>query len=76
MQSPNDTIGNRIIDLLACSAVTLPTAPPRTPMCMCILVFLLMTQCGVIILDLQRKQSPPSSTLKEAIGSSETSVTK
>ena len=28
----NDTIGNRIRDLPACSAVRQPTAPPRAPM--------------------------------------------
>jgi len=31
MKNSNDTIGNRTLDLLACSAVPQPTAPPRTP---------------------------------------------
>ena len=31
MKNSNDTIGNRTHDLLACSAVPQPTAPPRTP---------------------------------------------
>jgi hypothetical protein len=32
MKSSSDTIGNRTRDLLACSAVPPPTAPPRTPL--------------------------------------------
>ena len=31
MKIPNDTIGNRTRDLLACSAVPQPTAPTRAP---------------------------------------------
>jgi len=31
MKKCSDTIGNRTRDLLACSAVPQPTAPPRTP---------------------------------------------
>ena len=31
MKNSNDTIGNRTRDLLACSAVSQPTAPPHTP---------------------------------------------
>jgi hypothetical protein len=31
MENSNDTIGNRTCDLLACSAVPQPTAPPRAP---------------------------------------------
>ena len=31
MKNSNDTIGNRIRDLPACSAVPQPTAPPRGP---------------------------------------------
>jgi hypothetical protein len=31
MKNSNDTIGNRTRDLPACSAVSQPTAPPRTP---------------------------------------------
>jgi hypothetical protein len=31
MKNNNDTIENRTRDLPACSAVPLPTAPPRTP---------------------------------------------
>jgi hypothetical protein len=31
MKNSNDTIGNRTRDLLACSAVPQPTAPPRAP---------------------------------------------
>jgi hypothetical protein len=31
MKNSNDTIGNRTRDLLACSAVPQPTAPPRVP---------------------------------------------
>jgi hypothetical protein len=31
MKNSNDTIGNRARDLLTCSAVPQPTAPPRTP---------------------------------------------
>jgi len=31
MKNSNDTIGNRIRDLPACSAVPQPTAPPRAP---------------------------------------------
>jgi hypothetical protein len=30
MENSNDTIGNRICDLLNCKAVPEPTAPPRT----------------------------------------------
>jgi len=31
MKNSNDIIGNRTRDLLACSAVPQPTAPPHTP---------------------------------------------
>jgi hypothetical protein len=31
MKNSNDTVGNRTRDLLACSAVPQPTAPPRPP---------------------------------------------
>jgi len=31
MKKPNDTIGNRTRNLPVCSAVTQPTAPPRSP---------------------------------------------
>ena len=31
MRNSNDTIGNRTRDLLTCSAVSQPTAPPRAP---------------------------------------------
>ena len=31
MKNNNDTIGNRARDLLTCSAVPQPTAPPRAP---------------------------------------------
>ena len=31
MKNSNDSIGNRTRDLLACSAVSQPTAPPRAP---------------------------------------------
>jgi len=31
MKNYNDTIGNRIRDLRACSAMPEPTAPPRAP---------------------------------------------
>ena len=31
MKDSNDTIGNRTRDLLTCSAVPQPTAPPRSP---------------------------------------------
>ena len=31
MKNSSDTIGNRTRDLLACSAVPQPTAPPRIP---------------------------------------------
>ena len=31
MKNSNDTIGNRTRDLLTCSAVPQPTAPPRYP---------------------------------------------
>jgi len=31
MKNSNDTIGNRTHDLLACSAMPQPTAPPRAP---------------------------------------------
>ena len=31
MKNSNDTIGNRTRDLLTCSAVPQPTAPPRSP---------------------------------------------
>ena len=31
MKKSSDTIGNRTRDLLACSAVPQPTAPPRAP---------------------------------------------
>ena len=31
MKNSNDTIGNRTRDLLTCSAVPQPTAPPRAP---------------------------------------------
>jgi hypothetical protein len=31
MKNSNDTIRNQIHDLLACSAVPQPNAPPRTP---------------------------------------------
>ena len=31
MEYSNDTIGNRTRDLLTCSAVPRPTAPPRSP---------------------------------------------
>ena len=31
MKNSSDTIGNRIRDLPACSAVSQPTAPPRAP---------------------------------------------
>jgi len=33
MKKSNDTIGNRTRDLLACSVVPQPTAPPRAPHC-------------------------------------------
>jgi hypothetical protein len=31
MKNSNDNIGKQTLDLLACSAVPQPTAPPRTP---------------------------------------------
>ena len=31
MKNSNDTIGNRTRDLLTCSTVPQPTAPPRSP---------------------------------------------
>ena len=31
IKNPNDPIGNRTPDLLACSALPQPAAPPRTP---------------------------------------------
>jgi len=36
---PNDTIGNRNRDLLACSVLPQPTAPPRTPLIFFFLVW-------------------------------------
>ena len=33
VKNSNDTIGNRIRDLPACSAVPQPTAPPLAPVC-------------------------------------------
>jgi hypothetical protein len=32
MKNSSDTIGNRTRDVLACSAVPQPTAPPRAPL--------------------------------------------
>ena len=32
MKNSNDTIGNRTRDLLTCSAMPQPTAPPRSPL--------------------------------------------
>ena len=33
MKNSNDTMGNRTRDLPTCSGVSLPTAPPRAPIC-------------------------------------------
>jgi len=35
MKKSNNAIGNRTRDLLACSAVPQPTAPPRAPLSNC-----------------------------------------
>ena len=37
--SSNDTIGNRTRDLLTCSAVPQPTAPPRSPLHVILFIF-------------------------------------
>jgi hypothetical protein len=42
MKNTNDPIGNRTHDLLACSAVPQPTAPPCTPFALYIFVLKLM----------------------------------
>ena len=55
MKNSNETVGNRTHNLPACSAVSQPTAPPRTP-CIYMRVCVCVCVCVNTSLDMEQVQ--------------------